>query len=111
MKYFVTDSERTRTVYHEFYKGKWDEKTFWAKDSISLHDDILVENPGFYNALKAAVPGYDPCEMIEVSKEAWEKVREYIPKDDVRSLEIYDEADEWAKEAIAEKGCFTILGL
>jgi hypothetical protein len=30
MKYFVTNKERQGTCYHEFYKGKWDEKTFWS---------------------------------------------------------------------------------
>ena len=39
MKYFVKNSERESTCYHEFYKGKWDEKTFWKEDSLLLHDD------------------------------------------------------------------------
>lgn len=33
MKYFVTDRERDGTCYHEFYKGRWDGKTFWKEDS------------------------------------------------------------------------------
>ena len=41
MKYFVNDSERKNTNYHEFQKGKWDEKTNWKSDSICLSDDIL----------------------------------------------------------------------
>lgn len=43
MKYFVTLDECKNTCYHEFYKGKWDEETFWKRDSLYLHDDILYE--------------------------------------------------------------------
>jgi hypothetical protein len=35
MKYFVRNSEKVGTCYHEFYKGHWDEETFWKEDSSS----------------------------------------------------------------------------
>ena len=111
MKYFVTDDQRESTAYHEFYKGKWDKETFWSKDSIDLYDDELVNHKGFYNALYQAVPGYDPYEMVEVSAESWKAVRECIPEDDTESIELYEEADAWAKDVLKEHGCFTILGL
>ena len=111
MKYFVTDDQRTSTAYHEFFKGRWDEKSFWRKESIYLFDDKLVNQKGFYHALCQAVPGYDPYEMIEVSKENWTAVRECIPEDDTESIELYEEADAWAKDVLKEHGCFTILGL
>ena len=47
MKYFVTDRERDGTCYHEFYKGRWDGKTFWKEDSISLHDNIMFQAKEF----------------------------------------------------------------
>ena len=111
MKYFVSDDQREGTAYHEFYKGKWDTETFWNKDSIDLYDDELVNHNGFYNALYQAVPGYDPYEMVEVSAENWKAVRECIPEDDTESIELYEEADAWAKDVLKEHGCFTILGL
>jgi hypothetical protein len=112
LKFFVHDNERESTAYHEFYKGKWDGKTFWSKDSICLHDDTLVEHDGFYKALLEMVPGYDPYAIpVEVSKETWGKVRAAIPTDDMESIEIYNEADTWAKEAFDKDGCFTILGI
>ncbi len=112
MKYFINDNERDSTAYHEFFKGKWDGKSFWRKDSICLHDDVLVEHEGFYKALWNMVPGYDPYAIaVEVSKEVWQKVREAIPSEDVESIEIYEEANTWAKESLEKHGCFTILGL
>ena len=63
------------------------------------------------NALYQAVPGYDPYEMIEVSRENWKAVRECIPEDDTESIELYEEADSWAEEVFKELTCFTILGL
>ena len=60
MKYFVTDRERDGTCYHEFYKGRWDGKTFWKEDSISLHDNIMFQAKEFIAALVVCVPKYDP---------------------------------------------------
>lgn len=34
MKYFCSVNNRAGTCYHEFYRGKWDDKTFWKSDSI-----------------------------------------------------------------------------
>ena len=112
MKYFVYSSERDSTAYHEFYNGKWDGKSFWSKDSICIQDDVLVEHKGFYKALLNAVPGYDPYTIdVEISKEAWRKIRELIPSDDIESLEMYEEASVWARAPFIKDGCFTILGL
>ena len=107
----MTNDQREGTAYHEFFKGKWDEKTFWRNESIYLFDDELVRHKGFYHALCQAVPGYDPYAMVEVSKENWKAVRKYIPEDDTESIELYEEADSWAEEVFKEFTCFTILGL
>ena len=112
MKYFVHNNERESTAYHEFVKGKWDGKSFWNRDSICLHDDVLVTHVGFYEALKKMSPGYDPYAIaVEVSRDSWTKVGEAISSDDLGSLELYKEANEWVKEPLEKYGCFTILGL
>lgn len=111
MKYFVTDSERKSTNYHEFFKGKWDGETFWKEDSISLDDNVLYENKGFEDALCKVVPEFDPFGETEISQEQWEMIGKAIPKDDANSIEMFQEADEWLKEVFATFGCFTILGL
>ena len=111
MKYFVTDNERTHTAYHEFYKGKWDGKTFWKADSLSLDDNVLYGHRGFADALHKAVPEFDPYGITEISAEQWLRLHNFIPEDDAESLEMYNEADKWLKAVFDEYGCFTILGL
>lgn len=66
MKYFIFDNQRNSSSYHEFYKGKWDEKTFWKSDSILLHDDYLYNN-GFVDAIVEVIPTYDPFGETEIS--------------------------------------------
>ena len=56
MKYFVFDHQRNGSCYYEFYKGKWDGKTFWNPDSISIHDDYFFD--GFADAIIEIVPYY-----------------------------------------------------
>lgn len=111
MKYFVTNGEREGTCYHEFYRGKWDSKTFWNDDSIYLHDDVLLENRGFADALLLVVPNYDPYRDTEVSSEDWARVGKAIRQDDRGSLELYDEAGAWLEEVFKTEDCFTILGV
>ena len=111
MKYFVTDSERKSTNYHEFYKGKWDGEIFWREDSISLEDNVLHKNKGFEEALYKVVPKFDPFGETEISQEQWERIGEAIPKNDAHSAELFQEADEWLKDVFATYGCFTIIGL
>jgi hypothetical protein len=111
MKYFVTNNEREGTCYHEFFLGSWDEQSFWKNDSIYLDDDILTMNLGFYEALKKVVPTYDPYNETEFSREDWENVRKNIPGSDIKSLELYAEADEWAQENFKRFSKFTIIGI
>lgn len=73
MKYFVRNSERDGTCYHEFYKGKWDEKTFWKEDSLFLHDNVLFKNQGFEDAVMEVIPTYDPFGETEIFLEIWKK--------------------------------------
>ena len=83
MKYFVFDKDRENTNYHEFYKGKWDEKTFWKSDSISLDDNILYEHPGFVDAIIGIVPYYDPFGETEISLEQWRAIGDVIKQKEV----------------------------
>lgn len=111
MKYFVTNENRQGTCYHEFYKGKWDGKTFWKDDSICLHDDILLECIGFEEAIRAVIPSYDPFGKTEITYLQWEKIGQQIADKDDLSKEMYAEANAWAVAVCKEHACFTILGI
>lgn len=112
MKYFVKDEQREGTCYHEFYKGKWDGKTFWKNDSICLHDDILCRVSAFEEALAAVLPAYNPFGETDVYPTQWEEIGRMIrEKDNEEAVAVYLEADAWAREAFSAFGCFTILGI
>lgn len=113
MKYFVYDEQRNGTVYHEFYKGKWDGRTFWKKDSISLGDDILYVHYGFAEAIMEVVPDYDAFGETEISYLEWKKIGKAVKNKSIEVQEIYNEADLWlnSKKVFQEYKCFTILGI
>ena len=109
MKYFVLDDQRKGTCYHEFYKGKWDEHTFWNADSISLHDDFMFD--GFVDAIVEVVPTYDPFGETEISIEEWNEIGKIILTKDQESQEVYNEANRWLKDVFKTYTCFTVLGI
>lgn len=109
MKYFVYDKQRKGTCYHEFYKGKWDGKTFWKSDSISLDDDFLYS--GFVEAITEIVPTYDLYGETEISIEEWREIGKVILTKDSASQEVYNEATNWLEGVFLEYNCFTILGI
>lgn len=111
MKYFVRNSERCGTCYHEFYKGKWNGKTFWKDDSLLLHDDVMFKNQGFVDAVIEVIPTYDPFGETEISLETWENIGQVIKKKDESSKELYQEADVWLSDVFKEYDCITILGI
>lgn len=111
VKYFVINSGRESTCYHEFYKGKWDGKTFWKDDSLLLHDDVMFKNRGFVDAITEVIPTYDPFGVTEISFEMWKKIGQVMKEKDESSKELYQEADVWLKDVFEEYECFTILGL
>lgn len=112
MRYFVNDDQREGTCYHEFCKGKWDEKIFWAADSLCLHDDILFEAAAFTEAIAAVLPSYDPFGETEVYPEHWQQIGDRIYKaGDKQAIELYCEANEWVQDTFATHGCFTIIGI
>ena len=111
MNFFISESERKGTIYYEFYKGKWDGKTFWKSDSILLSDDILCDADGFVDAILEVVPCYDPFGETEINFDEWNKIGEIIIDKDAVSQEIYNELNEWLKDVFKNHNCFTILGI
>lgn len=109
MTYFVCDNQRKGTCYHEFYKGEWDQQTFWKADSISLHDDLMFG--GFADAIAEVIPSYDPYGETEISQEDWKEIGRIILTKDQVSQEVYNEADKWLEEVFRTHSCFTILGI
>ena len=110
MKYFIFNNQRDGGSYHEFYKGKWDKKTFWKADSILLHDDYLFDN-GFVDAIIDIIPTYDPFGETEITADEWKKIGNLILTKDEKSQEIYFEANEWLEDVFKKYNCFTILGI
>lgn len=111
MKYFITNRERKGTCYYEFYKGKWDGKTFWKENSLFLHDDVLHENKGFAEALMSVIPNFAPYGKTEISSEDWKNIGKLIFKKDSNCQELYKEANSWVEDVFKTCDCFTILGI
>ena len=111
MEYFIHVSERKGTIYHEFYKGKWDGKTFWKSDSILLSDDILNDADGFVDAILEVIPCYDPFGETEITLDEWNKIGEIVVTKNMVSQEIYNELNEWLIDVFKNYKCFTILGI
>ena len=109
MKYFVQYSDSIRGCYHEFYKGKWDEVTFWKKDSIFLHDNIMTD--GFVEAIIEVIPTYDPFGETEISVSEWQEIWKRVLEKDTVSQKQYKEANDWLEGVFQKHKCFTILGI
>lgn len=109
MKYFISNDQRIGSCYHEFYKGKWDEHTFWKNDSIFLHDDVMTG--GFVEAIIEVVPTYDPFGKTEISVLEWQKIGKRVLEKDIVSQEQYKEANAWLESVFQKYKCFTILGI
>lgn len=110
MKYFSTEQERHGTCYHEFYKGKWDEKTFWKDDSLLLHDDILYTLK-IDDIFFEVNPDYNPYNETEINKEQWEQICKMAKVIGGEVSEAINEADIWGQETFKEYDVFTILGI
>ena len=110
MKYFCYVSDRVGTCYHEFYKGKWDGKTFWKSDSILLHDDTLEELQ-LYKAFTTVLPDYDPYGETQVNQSQWEAILDYASQLDTEAKPALTEAAAWVKNVFENEGVFTILGI
>lgn len=111
MKYFIYEYQRNGTCYIEFYKGKWDGKTFWKKDSILIDGDVLLDCKDFINSILEIIPIFDPFGVTEISYADWKKIGKIILRKSTQSQEIFDEADELLKNAFTIHDCITILGI
>ncbi len=113
MKYFVFVDNVNNSWHYEWQKGKWDEKSFWKKDSIYLDDNVMWQNDGFEESLIKACPKFDPFGETEITEEIWNEIGKLVYKRDDISIEIYEEANKWLKdeEVFKKYGCFTILGI
>jgi len=110
MKYFCYVSDRVGTCYHEFYKGKWDHKTFWTSDSILIHDDTLMELE-IYKAFAAVIPDYDPYGVTEVNQSQWKDILNYTSQLATEAKTALNEARFWVNEVFENEKVFTILGI
>ena len=111
MKYFCRSSERSSTVYHEFFKGEHkDGDGSWNDSSICLHDDKMYES-GLGKILKEAVSDYDSTGNTLIYPEDWEEVCRLAKKQGGTAQEITEEAALWVEDAFESCGSFTILGL
>lgn len=110
MKYFCCESERRGTCYHEFQKGKWDDKTFWKNDSLLLHDDILRKHK-LYEIFLKVDSNYNDYGETEIDSEKWKEIRSLSNVIGGEVKDIIDEANAWVDETLKAEGVFTILGI
>ncbi len=111
MRYFINLNECKGTCYHEFYKGKWKEETFWSESSIYLHDDILLENKLLLKSFQKYILNYSDTGVTEINFELWVKIRNDIFQQNNKEVELVEELDTWLWEVFKEYDVVTILGI
>ena len=109
MKYFVLKHQIIGSCFYEFYKGKWDDHTFWSDDSIYLDDNVMSD--GFVETIIEVVPAYDPFGETEITTTEWQEIGNRILQRDIESQEQYGECNVWAQSVFENHECFTILGV
>ena len=110
MKYFVNDNERKNTVYHEFQKGKWNEKTNWKSDSICLSDDMLY-SLGVEELFVDTIPNYNCFGESVIDRSTWNRIMNKAEKIGGQVYECISEADIWVQQTFQEYDVFTIIGI
>lgn len=111
MNFFISNSERRGTCYHEYLQGKWDGETFWAEDSLYLHDDVVCELDLYRKLFSKAIPGFDCYRDMEVTLEDWKRMVEAARDSGGKVAEFVEELRPWAEENFQKHECFTILGI
>ena len=109
-KYFIKSKDRNGSCYYEFYKGKWDGKTFWKDDSICIDDNDFFDCD-FIDVLIKYVPNYDPFGETEITKHQWEQIKADCILSGGKTAAIVKEADKWMVDTFSKYPIFTILGL
>lgn len=110
MRFFGVESERKGTCYHEFQKGKWDEKTVWKADSLLLDDDVLEELK-LYELFQVANSNYNYYGVTQIAKDEWKLIRNVANMRGGNIKEAIDEVDIWVTETFKTEEEFTILGI
>lgn len=111
MKYFISNDKRKGTCYHEYLQGKWDGETFWADNSLYLHDDVMCELDLYSKLFKKAIERFDPYRDIEVTRAEWEKMLVIARETGGQAAEFVEELRPWAEENFRKNEVFTILGI
>ena len=110
MKYFIVNTERRGSYYHEFFKGKWDGKTFWKNDSIYLNDNILSQLE-IGSIILSVIPEYDPYGVTKVSEREWKAILNEAERIGGDAYTAILEANEWVIDNFNTHTVFTILGI
>ncbi|MBQ5815859.1 MAG: hypothetical protein IIW33_00195 [Oscillospiraceae bacterium] len=108
-KYFASIKKLKGTCYHEFYKGKWDEKTHWKEDSIYLHDDYMHRD--FVKLLVKNVPNYEYFGPTTVTKVQWDNIKAKATKKGGKAEALVSEVESWISDTFSKHDEFTILGI
>lgn len=111
MKFFIKNSDRKGTCYHEYLQGEWNGDTFWAEDSLYLHDDWMCDLDLYRKLFSKAIAGFDPYRDITVTRASWEKILEIAQAEDGQVAEFIEELRPWAEENFQKYEIFTILGI
>ena len=107
---FVDFDNLAGTAYWEFAAGNWNNETYWCKDSIYIHDDILFHSD-FFDIVLGIIPNCDPLSKTKVSKEQWEQIFKEAVSGGGPSAEIVQSAESWVTENFQKHNVFYILGV
>lgn len=110
MKYFITESERDSTCYHEWARGYFDGVSFWAKDSLLIDDDRHYQL-GLEKIFQLFIPDYHPLGECTVTEKQWKSIMKKAVETGGELLACLQEADTWAKENFREYKVFTMIGM
>lgn len=109
-KYFVNVKEIKNWLSYEFYKGKWDEKTFWKEDSIYI-SDVDLDDCKFFDILIKHVPYLNTFDETEISRQQWEMIKTEALAEGGKDAELIMETEEWMNDTFSKHEVFTILGI
>lgn len=113
MKYFIHNSERHGTCYHEFVQGEWDEEAmiFWSGDSLYLHDDIACVLHLYRDLFKAANVEFNAYGITKITLDEWNALVKRAGEAGGEIFEFIEELRPWAEENFRNNKIFTILGI
>ncbi len=109
MKFF--EKNISGGCYYEFIQGEWDGETFWAADSLYLHDDVFCELKLYSELFKKVIPNVNNYGDIVVTRENWNLIVELAHNLDAGIYEFVQELNLWAKDNFQKNEVFTILGI